>query len=131
MGPPPLTVRAEQDRPGAEQGGLGERRIRVAHPRIQLGHADDQTEGGGTATANVDYVTIAYDAASGEATWTGRYDGLPGGAADNAYAVAVDSAADAGVRIFVTGSSVTGGQPPWNPEVDFTTVAYFEPWRKP
>ncbi|MEV1243705.1 S8 family serine peptidase [Nonomuraea sp. NPDC050022] len=84
---------------------------------------DDETRGD-------DYVTIAYDAATGGQTWTGHYDG-PAGASDNAHALAVDAAGGAGVRIFVTGSSATGGSPPDALEIDFATVAYFEPWKKP
>ncbi|MEU6074189.1 S8 family serine peptidase [Micromonospora sp. NPDC047074] len=94
------------------------------------GSADDKTVRDGMEMPDDDYVTIAYDAASGKATWTGRYDGLPGGAADNSYGVVVDATPKSGVRVFVTGSSVTGGQLPWSPEVDFTTVAYVEPWRQ-
>ncbi|MFI6821931.1 S8 family serine peptidase [Micromonospora sp. NPDC050187] len=95
------------------------------------GSADKQSGGDGSVMVDDDYLTIAYDAASGKVTWTGRYDGLPGGGADNAYGVVVDSTPDAGVRIFVTGSSVTGGVLPWEPEIDFTTVAYVDPWRRP
>ncbi|MEV6150067.1 S8 family serine peptidase [Nonomuraea sp. NPDC052129] len=84
---------------------------------------DDEARGG-------DYVTIAYDAATGGQTWTGHYDGAAG-ASDNAHALAVDAADGAGVRIFVTGSSATGGNPPDALEIDFATVAYFEPWKKP
>ncbi|GAA3530597.1 hypothetical protein GCM10022419_007010 [Nonomuraea rosea] len=76
-----------------------------------------------------DYVTIAYDAAGGEQTWLGRYDGAVG-ARDTAHALAVDAAGGAGVRIFVTGSSATGGLPPDALEIDFATVAYVEPWKK-
>ncbi|MEO3799393.1 S8 family serine peptidase [Nonomuraea sp. B1E8] len=78
----------------------------------------------------VDYVTIAYDAATGEPVWTGEYDG-PAGASDIAHALAVDATGDTGVRIFVTGSSTTSGDLFSGTEVDFTTVAYFEPWKKP
>jgi hypothetical protein len=84
---------------------------------------DDEARGG-------DYVTIAYDAATGGQTWTGHYDGAAG-ASDNAHALAVDAAGGAGIRIFVTGSSATGGNPPDALEIDFATVAYFEPWKKP
>ncbi|HUR07703.1 MAG TPA: PQQ-binding-like beta-propeller repeat protein, partial [Nonomuraea sp.] len=84
---------------------------------------DDETRG-------TDYVTIAYDAATGGQTWTGHYDGAVG-VSDDAHALAVDAAGGAGVRIFVTGSSATGGTPPDALEVDFATVAYFEPWKKP
>lgn len=85
--------------------------------------ADSATTGGD------DYVTIAYDAASGEQTWVGRYDG-PVAAQDAAHALAVDTADGAGVRIFVAGTSATGGNPQETLEMDFTTVAYFEPWKQ-
>jgi DNA-binding beta-propeller fold protein YncE len=77
-----------------------------------------------------DYLTIAYDSASGEPVWTGRYDGAAG-AMDNAHAVAVDAADGTGVRIFVTGSSAVSGNLTYGLEMDFGTVAYFEPWKKP
>jgi subtilisin family serine protease len=84
--------------------------------------SDDDTKGN-------DYVTIAYDAANGNEVWTGRYDG-PVGAADSARALAVD-AAGGGVRIFVTGTTATGGSLEYGLEFDFGTVAYFEPWKQP
>ncbi|MEV0383406.1 S8 family serine peptidase [Nonomuraea sp. NPDC050643] len=79
--------------------------------------------------SGTDYVTIAYDAATGGPIWTGRYDGAAG-AGDNAHALAVDATAEAGVRIFVTGASATGGALPDALEVDFATVAYFQPWKQ-
>ncbi|MFC7104148.1 hypothetical protein ACFQQB_29140 [Nonomuraea rubra] len=84
--------------------------------------ADDQAKG-------TDYVTVAYDAGSGEQLWVGRYDGAVG-ASDNAHGLAVDATGADGVRIFVTGASGTGGTPPFALEVDFATVAYFEPWKQ-
>ncbi|MEV1003303.1 S8 family serine peptidase [Nonomuraea sp. NPDC050202] len=84
--------------------------------------ADDQAKG-------TDYVTVAYEAGSGEQLWVGRYDGAVG-ASDNAHGLAVDATGAEGVRIFVTGSSATGGTPPFALEVDFATVAYFEPWKQ-
>jgi hypothetical protein len=83
---------------------------------------DDEAKGN-------DYVTIAYDAASGAEVWTGDYDG-PAGATDSAHALAVDAAGGAGVRIFVTGSTATSGSTTTGLEIDFGTVAYFEPWKK-
>ncbi|TDD54945.1 hypothetical protein E1286_04325 [Nonomuraea terrae] len=82
--------------------------------------SDDQSKG-------TDYVTVAYDAVSGEPVWTGRYDGEVA-AADAARGLAVDATAKDGVRVFVTGSSGTGGTPPNATEVDMVTVAYFKPW---
>ncbi|MFI6790772.1 S8 family serine peptidase [Nonomuraea sp. NPDC050383] len=81
-------------------------------------------------SAGDDYVTIAYDAGTGAPLWTGRYDGQVA-ARDSAHALAVDTAAGTGVRLFVTGVSATGGTPPDALEMDFATVAYFEPWKRP
>ncbi|MEV4112405.1 S8 family serine peptidase [Nonomuraea sp. NPDC049695] len=83
--------------------------------------ADDEAKG-------EDYVTVAYDAATGQEIWTGRYDG-PAGASDQPHGVAVDAAA--GVRIFVTGATATSGSTNDSLDFDFGTVAYFEPWKKP
>lgn len=77
-----------------------------------------------------DYVTVAYDAATGQEIWTGRYDGIAA-AADQPHALAVDAADGTGVRIFVTGATSTSGDPQFGTEVDFGTVAYFEPWKQP
>ncbi|WP_162606573.1 S8 family serine peptidase [Jiangella asiatica] len=77
-----------------------------------------------TGTSN-DYVTIAYDAGTGEDVWTGRYDGFVSG--DSGQAVAVDSTPEAGHRVFVTGhSSIPLGLATSN--ADMTTVAYFARW---
>ena len=78
--------------------------------------------------AGTDYVTIAYDAVSGRQTWLGRYNGLTGGA-DSAHAIAMSPRKD-GVRMFVTGQSTTAGTYDTGVEVDMTTIAYFEPWRR-
>lgn len=78
--------------------------------------------------AGSDYVTIAYDAASGKQTWLGRYNGLVG-ASDSAHAIAM-TATKEGVRMFVTGQSTTAGSFDTGVEVDMTTVAYFDPWRR-
>ncbi|WP_420371366.1 S8 family serine peptidase [Kribbella amoyensis] len=83
----------------------------------------------GTSTdvdAGSDYVTIAYDAASGNQVWLGRYDGLVG-ASDRGHAIAVDATKE-GVRMFVTGQSTTAGSFDTGVEVDVATVAYFAPW---
>ncbi|MGP3964330.1 S8 family serine peptidase [Nonomuraea sp. 3N208] len=85
---------------------------------------------GNEMAVGTDYVTMAYDAATGAPVWTGDYDG-PMGAADSPSALAVDADAEAGVRIFVTGSTATGGTPPDMLDMDFGTVAYFEPWKTP
>ncbi|WP_327585907.1 S8 family serine peptidase [Nonomuraea sp. NBC_00507] len=85
---------------------------------------------GNEMAVGTDYVTMAYDAATGTPVWTGNYDGAIG-AADSPSALAVDADAEAGVRIFVTGSTATGGFPPDMLDMDFGTVAYFEPWKTP
>ncbi|MFB9250212.1 S8 family serine peptidase [Sphaerisporangium melleum] len=81
------------------------------------------------AATGSDYVTIAYDAASGEQVWLGRYDGQVGGR-DSARSLAVDAAGGTGVRIFVTGTSAAGGTLPDQVDMDAVTVAYFEPWKQ-
>ncbi|SNT49158.1 PQQ-like domain-containing protein [Asanoa hainanensis] len=77
--------------------------------------------------AGTDYVTIAYDTATGRQRWLGRYEGLVG-ASDSAHAIAMAAGKD-GVRMYVTGQSTTAGSFDTGVEVDMTTVAYFEPWR--
>ncbi|SDL02299.1 Outer membrane protein assembly factor BamB, contains PQQ-like beta-propeller repeat [Nonomuraea maritima] len=79
------------------------------------------------ADRGADYVTIAYDAVTGEPVWTGRYDGEVA-SSDVANGLAVDATEKDGVRVFVTGSSGTGGTPPDFTEMDAVTVAYFHPW---
>lgn len=75
-----------------------------------------------------DYATVAYNAASGEPVWTAHYDAA--GAGDIAQAVAVDTTPDAGMRVFVTGqSAIQLG--PFTSDVDFATVAYFDPGGHP
>ncbi|SDZ58751.1 Outer membrane protein assembly factor BamB, contains PQQ-like beta-propeller repeat [Asanoa ishikariensis] len=78
--------------------------------------------------AGTDYVTIAYDSATGRQTWLGRYEGLVG-ASDSAHALAMTATKD-GVRMFVTGQSTTAGSFDTGVEVDMTTVAYFDPWQR-
>jgi hypothetical protein len=56
------------------------------------------SEGFGTRS---DYVTIAYDASSGETVWTDRYDG-PANRQDDTASVVVSLDA---TKVFVTGES--------------------------
>lgn len=70
--------------------------------------------GDGTLT---DYVTIAYDTASGDRLWLARYDG-PGSKTDEAWALEVSPD---GSRVFVTGNSATGS---FGSDADYGTVAY-------
>jgi DNA-binding beta-propeller fold protein YncE len=62
-----------------------------------------------------DYATIAYDAASGGALWTKRYDG-PGGSYDVPLSLAVSPD---GSKAFVTGRSTGAGT-----DYDYATIAY-------
>src|SRR6266487_3921662 len=67
------------------------------------------------ATSGPDYVTAAYNAATGATLWVRRYDG-PANSTDAAYSVAVSSSTG---TVFVTGISygATSG-------ADYLTVAY-------
>jgi DNA-binding beta-propeller fold protein YncE len=65
-----------------------------------------------------DYVTIAYQAATGAARWIARYDGPGSPSDDQAYAVAVSRD---GRTVFVTGSSTSPGRPRGGGS---TTIAY-------
>jgi outer membrane protein assembly factor BamB len=69
----------------------------------------------GSSTAGVDYVTVAYNAATGAQVWVQRYVG-PGHGGDDAYSVAVSPT---GGTVYVTGQS--GGA---NSTFDYATVAY-------
>jgi len=64
-----------------------------------------------------DYATVAYDAATGNLLWVGRYNG-PGRWTDEAWSVAVSPR---GSTVFVTGDSI-GGRAGRND--DYATVAY-------
>ena len=90
-------------------------------------HGDDEPHGiaaNGTAvfvtgriatTVCWDYVTLAYDAATGALLWQMSYNG-PANQDDAAYAVGVSPD---GTKVYVTGGSV--GATPYN---DYATVAY-------
>ena len=67
------------------------------------------------ATSDDDYVTIAYNAATGATRWLRRYNG-PGNSVDQAYAVAVSHG---GGTVYITGASV-GSTGAW----DYATIAY-------
>jgi putative pyrroloquinoline-quinone binding quinoprotein len=63
-----------------------------------------------------DYVTVAYDAATGATLWVRRYNG-PRSGDDEAYSVGVSPD---GARVFVTGGSWGG----FTTELDYATVGY-------
>jgi WD40 repeat protein len=67
------------------------------------------------ASYDYDYVTLAYEAASGDVLWEAHYNG-PASDADDAYSV---TASPDGSTVFVTGGS--NGS---NGEPDYATVAY-------
>jgi hypothetical protein len=67
------------------------------------------------ATSDDDYVTIAYNAATGATRWLRRYNG-PGNSVDQAYAVAVSPG---GGTVYITGASI-GSTGAW----DYATIAY-------
>lgn len=69
-----------------------------------------------------DYLTVAYDAATGGHLWTATYDGA-GKARDLARALAVSRD---GTSVYVTGSSAQPAAPEYNPSSrdDMITVAY-------
>ncbi|PSL03557.1 outer membrane protein assembly factor BamB [Haloactinopolyspora alba] len=73
-----------------------------------------------------DYLTIAYDLATGEKAWSTRYDATTAG--DAGSAVVVDSVAGTGRRVFVTGQSSIATNPMRAGNVDATTLAYFDPF---
>jgi DNA-binding beta-propeller fold protein YncE len=81
------------------------------------------TGGSDGGRTNSDYLTIAYDAASGAKLWNRRYDG-PASNVDAAYGIAVSPD---GSDVFVTGAS-TGGSTSGSTSVisgdDYLTIAY-------
>ena len=74
------------------------------------------TGGCNSPTGAEDFLTVAYDAVSGDTAWTATYDG-PAHDNDNAEAVAVGASG----RIYVTGYS-TRDTVDWNQ--DFLTISY-------
>jgi DNA-binding beta-propeller fold protein YncE len=98
------TTSAGGGRPQAVAVSPGGRRVFVT--------GESPTSGSGT-----DYVTIAYNAATGARLWLSRYDG-PVSSDDYAYDVAVSPD---GSKVFVTGSSQGG---PTATAGDYATVAY-------
>ncbi|MEA2451939.1 MAG: hypothetical protein QOG04_649 [Actinomycetota bacterium] len=70
-----------------------------------------RSNGPGAGNNQTDYVTVGYDAATGEQLWKNSYDGP---AHDREYPYALDISGD---TVFVTGES-------WGLEDDYATVAY-------
>ncbi len=71
--------------------------------------------GASMGTDDLDYATVAYDAATGAERWVARYDG-PGGGAE--YVAAIGVSPD-GSTVFVTGESYGSGT-----GYDYATVGY-------
>ncbi|MFN2544741.1 MAG: PQQ-binding-like beta-propeller repeat protein [Actinomycetota bacterium] len=69
---------------------------------------------------DVDYATIAYDAATGKQRWVARYDGVGIHGADEPFGLAVSSD---GRRVYVTGMS-NDGTVPFAVNYRYGTVAY-------
>src|SRR5215813_6673832 len=110
--------------PGAK---LWVRRFSGPGKDSDVASSDAVSQGGGRvfvtgdstdASFNSDYLTVAYNAATGARLWTARYNG-PGNSIDNARAVAVSPD---GATVFVTGDSVGG--PESGHSDDYATVAY-------
>lgn len=78
--------------------------------------------GGGTflGAAGWDYVTLAYDAATGQELWVSRYDFVSPGT-DRAWSMAVSPD---GSQVFVTGESWGGPATSGGTHFDYGTVAY-------
>lgn len=72
--------------------------------------------GWGTTPLGRDFITLAYDAVTGEEAWTARYDG-PDGKEDTLVDLAV---APDGATVFVTGLSAAASRG----DFDYATVAY-------
>jgi DNA-binding beta-propeller fold protein YncE len=70
---------------------------------------------GGGAVTDLDYATVAYDAATGTQLWVSRYNG-PGSRGDSSQSMAISSS---GRTLYVTGGSRGIGS-----NNDFATVAY-------
>jgi hypothetical protein len=73
------------------------------------------TGGSGGITTDTNYVTVAYNAATGARLWAKTYDG-PGGRDDAGISVAVSPA---GKTVFVTGTSWSA-----RTDYDYATLAY-------
>jgi DNA-binding beta-propeller fold protein YncE len=71
---------------------------------------------GGASGEDFDYLTVAYDAASGEVRWAKRYEGPRTGARDIASSIAI---APDGSSVYVTGGSTSPDR-----SLDYATLAY-------
>jgi DNA-binding beta-propeller fold protein YncE len=89
----------------------------AASPDGSLVFVTGETQGSGSG--NYDYLTIAYDAATGSVVWSQRYDG-PIGDYDHPMTIAVNPD---GSAVYVTGTSVdaASGGPL---HTDYATIAY-------
>ena len=97
---------------GASNGGRGANSVAVSGTTVFV---TGSSYGG--STANYEYTTIAYNAATGAQLWVERYDG-PGSGDDQAYSVAVSPT---GGTVFVTGYTDTAST---SAGYEYTTIAY-------
>ncbi len=95
-------------------GAGGDAQAVAVDPAGRTVFVTGESPGPGSGT---DYVTIAYNAATGARRWLSRYDG-PASSNDYAYDVSVSPD---GRKVFVTGSSQGG---PATTAGDYATVAY-------
>jgi hypothetical protein len=104
----------------ATLGGLSGGTLVVPSQRRNVAATCDNTKvlvttTGFSATQGTEYLTVAYDASSGAALWSSRYNGTAGAFDDFSSGLAISPD---GSRVVVTGTTADGSQR------DYGTVAY-------